>query len=192
MPTPCQVTSGYTLGCRDAVGSIKNIWILSGSLTNVTAGSEGLITGISGSGSFFKFELFRETSDYTETATVTPENGTVMYDQTINAVFFKLQVSTRNQIRLLASNPNVKIIVETNNVGSTSQFILTGENQGHSLITSTGTSGTAMSDRNGYALVFTARENESARFISASSYSELAARFQTPLTIQTGSAFGGT
>lgn len=192
MPTPCQVTSGYTLGCRDAVGSIKNIWILSGSLTGVTAGSEGLITGITGSGQFFKFELFRETSDFTETVTVTPENGTVMYDQTVNAVFFKIQVSTRNQVRLLASNPNIKMIVETNNVGNTSQFILPGENNGFSLVTSTGTTGTAMGDRNGYALVFTARENESARFISASNYPELAARFAPSLTIQTGSAFGGS
>ena len=73
MPTPCQVTSGFTLGCRDNVGSIKNIYILSGSITNVSSSSEGLVSGITGSGQFFKFELFRETSDYGETMTVTPE-----------------------------------------------------------------------------------------------------------------------
>jgi hypothetical protein len=192
MPTPCQITSGYTLGCRDNVGSIKNIYILSGSITAVTALTEGLITGLTGSGSFFKFELFRETSDFGETLTVTPENGTIAYETTTNAVFFKMQVSTRNQIRLLSGNPNLKLIVETNNSDNTSKFIYVGRDNGVTLTTSAGSTGTAMTDRNGYALTFVSREPEPALFISASTYAELVARFQTPLTIVTGSAFGPT
>jgi hypothetical protein len=42
----CDITSGFTLGCRDNVGSIKQIYILSGSVTSVTDASEGLINAI--------------------------------------------------------------------------------------------------------------------------------------------------
>ena len=189
MPAPCQITSGYTLGCRDNIGSIKNIFILSGSVTAVVAPTEGLITQLSGSGSFFKFELFRETSDFAETMTVTPENGTIVYETTTNAVFFKMQVSTRNQIRLLSGNPNIKMIVETNNTDTTSKFIYVGKDNGVTLTTSAGGSGTGFNDRNGYALTFVSREPEPALFLSASTYSGLPSLLNG-LTIQTGSAFG--
>lgn len=189
MPAPCQITSGYTLGCRDNIGSIKNIFILSGSVTAVVAPTEGLITQLSGSGSFFKFELFRETSDFAETMTVTPENGTIVYETTTNAVFFKMQVSTRNQIRLLSGNPNIKMIVETNNTDATSRFIYVGRDNGVTLTTSAGGSGTGFNDRNGYALTFVSRELEPALFLSASTYSGLPSLLNG-LTIQTGSAFG--
>ncbi|NBU34553.1 hypothetical protein EBZ38_16720 [bacterium] len=189
MPTPCQITSGYTLGCRDNIGSIKNLFILSGSVTAITNASEGLIQTLTGSGSFFKFELFRETSDFAENLTVTPENGTIMYETTTNAVFFKMQVSTRNQIRLLSGNQNIKMIVETNNGDALSKFVYVGRDNGVTLTTSAGGTGTAMSDRNGYALTFVGREPEPSSFISASTYAELAARLNG-LTIQTGSIFG--
>ena len=111
----CDITSGFTLGCRDNTGGIKNLYILSGSITSVNDASEGLISGITGSGEFFQYELFRQTSDFSEAISATPENGTVFYEQSVNAVFFKLQSSTRNQVRVLAKNPDLKIIVETNN-----------------------------------------------------------------------------
>ena len=111
----CDITSGFTLGCRDNSGGVKNLYILSGSVDTIGEASEGLINALSGSGTFYKFELFRQTSDYTETLTATPENGTLSYEQSVNAVFFKLQSSTRNQVRVLAKNPDLKVIVETNN-----------------------------------------------------------------------------
>jgi len=172
----CDITSGFTLGCRDNVGSIKQIYILSGSVTNVTDASEGLIQTITGSGTFFTFELFRETSDYAENVTVAPENGTVVYEQTVNAVFFKLQTATRNQIKVLAQNPNIKMIVETNNVGNTSQYVYVGEEYGVQLLTSAGGTGTLFGDRNGYTLTFTGREPNPASFVSASSETQLLAR----------------
>jgi hypothetical protein len=172
----CNITSGFTLGCRDNVGSIKAIYILSGSVTSVTDASEGLINAISGSGTFFDFELFRETSDYSENVTVAPENGTVVYDQTVNAVFFKMQTSTRNQIKVLAQNPTIRMIVETNNEQNTSKYVYVGEEYGVQLLTSAGGTGTLFGDRNGYTLTFTGREPNPASFISASNETELLAR----------------
>jgi len=171
----CQITSGFTLGCRENVGSIKQIYILSGSVTSVGDASEGLINSISGSGVFYTYELFRETSDYTENVTVAPENGTVVYDQTVNAVFFKMQTATRNQIKVLAQNPTIRMIVETNNETNTSKYVYVGEEYGVQLLTSAGGTGTLFGDRNGYTLTFTGREPNPASFISASNETELLA-----------------
>ena len=166
----CDITSGFTLGCRDNVGGITNLYILSGSITTVTDVSDGLIGGITGSGEFFKYELFRQTSDFTEAITATPENGTVYYEQTANAVFFKLQSSTRNQIKVLAQNPNLKVIVQTNNgtVDGIGQYWLLGQDRGMQLLSGTGASGTAFGDLNGYNLTFTGQEPNPASEISGS------------------------
>ena len=172
----CQITSGFTLGCRDNTGGIKSVYILSGSVTSVTDASEGLISVISGSGIFYNFELFRQTSDFTEEVAVVPENGTVVYNQTANLVFFKLQTSTRNQIKVLAQNPDIKMIVETNNSSNTSKYLYVGEEYGVQLLTGTGGSGTVFSDRNGYALAFTGVEPNPSSFISASNETQLLAR----------------
>jgi hypothetical protein len=166
----CDITSGFTLGCRDNTGGIANIYILSGSIDSVTDASEGLIQTISGSGEFFKFELFRQTSDFTEAITSTPENGTVFYEQTVNAVFFKLQSATRNQVKVLAQNPNLKVIVETNNgtVDGVGRYWLLGEDRGMQLLSGTGATGTAFGDLNGYTLTFTGQEPNPASEISGS------------------------
>lgn len=166
----CDITSGFTLGCRDNSGGIKNLYILSGSVDTITDASEGLINGISGSGEFFKFELFRQTSDFVETITSTPENGTIFYEQAVNAIFFKLQSSTRNQMRVLAKNPNLKIIVETNNGSEdgVGKFFYLGEENGLQLTGGTGATGTAFGDLNGYTLNFVGQEPEPASEVSGS------------------------
>jgi len=166
----CDITSGFTLGCRDNTGGITNLYILSGSITTVDTASEGLISGITGSGEFFKFELFRQTSDYTETITATPENGTVVYEQAVNAVFFKLQSATRNQVKVLAQNPNLKIIVETNNgtIDGVGRYWLLGQDRGMQLLSGTGATGVEFSALNGYNLTFTGQEPNPASEISGS------------------------
>ncbi len=166
----CDITSGFTLGCRDNTGGIANLYILSGSIDSVVDASEGLISTISGSGEFFKFELFRQTSDFSEAITSTPENGTVFYEQTLNAVFFKLQSSTRNQVKVLAQNPNLKVVVETNNgtVDGVGRYWLLGEDRGMQLLSGTGATGTSFGDLNGYSLTFTGQEPNPSSEISGS------------------------
>lgn len=171
----CDITSGFTLGCRDNSGGIKNLYILSGSVDTIVGDTSGLITSMSGSGIFYKFELFRQTSDYTETITSTPENGTIFYEQSVNAIFFKLQTATRNQMRVLAQNPNLKVIVQTNNTDDTSTYAYLGQRNGLQLTGGTGATGTAFGDLNGYTLTFVGQEPEPASFVSASNETELTA-----------------
>lgn len=159
----CDITSGFTLGCRDNSGGIKNIYILSGSIAGITEASDGLISDISGSGTFYKFELTKNTGDITEAPTPSLENGTVFYEQTLNVAFHKLQSSIRNQVKVLAQNPDLKIIVETNNgVESpyTGRYFLVGRYRGATLSAGSATSGTAFGDANQYALTFQGLEPE--------------------------------
>lgn len=166
----CDITSGFQLGCRDNVGGIKSIYILSGSISNISSPTPGLITGITGSGVFYQFQLFRQTSNYQEEVAVTPENGTVIYNQTCNAVFFKMQTATRNQVRVLAQNPNLRIIIETQNGATTgaARWWLMGQVNGAQLLSGTSQTGTAFTDLNGYNLVFTGNEQNPASEVSGS------------------------
>ena len=166
---PCDITSGFQLGCRDNTGGLKSIYILSGSITNIT-GSQGLITGITGSGVWYQFQLFRQTSNYSEELVATPENGTIVYNQTANAVFFKMQTSVRNQVRVLAQNPNLAIIIETQNGSETgaARWFLMGQVNGSQLLSGTAQTGTAFSDLNGYNLVFSGNEPNPASEVSGS------------------------
>lgn len=175
MAITCDITSGFTLACRDNVGGIKNIYILSGSVSNIVGDDNGLITQMSGSGEFFQFQLTRQTGDFTETITPSLENGTVFYDQVINAPFHKLQSATRNQIKVLAQNPDLKIIVETNNGGedSVGQFFYAGQRNGLSLSGGTGATGTAFGDLNGYSLTFNGQEPLPASEVSGSNLSTI-------------------
>ena len=165
----CDITSGFTLGCRDNTGGLKNIYILSGSIDS-TSGTTGLIDTITGDGVLYKFELTRQTGDFTEAINANVENGTIFYEQTANCPFHKLQSSTRNQVRVLAKNPDIKMIVETNNgsedgVGT---FFLLGQTRGLSLSGGQGQTGTAFGDLNGYTLTFTGQEPEPASELSGS------------------------
>lgn len=159
----CDITSGFTLGCRDNSGGIKNIYILSGSITTITEASDGLISDISGSGTYYKFELTKNTGDVTEAPTPSLENGTVYYEQTLNVAFHKLQSSLRNQVKVLAQNPDLSIIVETNNGAEspyTGRYFLLGRYRGCTLSAGSATSGTAFGDANQYALTFQGLEPE--------------------------------
>jgi len=169
----CDITSGFTLGCRSNTGGLKNLYILSGSVDTIGTASEGLINAISGSGVFYKFELFRQTSDYTETLTATPENGTIVYEGNVNSVFFKLQSSLRNQVKVLAQNPDLKIVVETQNGAEDGigKFFYLGQENGCQLLSGTGATGTAFSDLNGWNLQFSYTEPFPASEVSGSTTS---------------------
>jgi hypothetical protein len=161
----CDITSGFSLSCRDSAGGVKNVYILSGSITTIAEESEGLISGITGSGEFFKFELPRNVGDWTETPTPSLENGTVFYQEDVNIALHKLASGLRNQVKVLAQNPSLSIVVETNNgIDSpyTGRYFLLGRYRGMSLSAGSGATGTAFGDQNGYALTFSGQEPEPA------------------------------
>lgn len=170
----CNITQGYALGCRDNQGGIKAVYIHngSGSLSYTLDGISGDLTDIVGVGTFFKFDQVRQTSDYSQTATTSVENGTYFTEQTLNLQLHKLSGARQQQIDTLAKNPNTRIIIETNNgsndagVAGDGRYFLMGQHNGASLTAGNGTSGKAFGDLNGYTLTFTAQEPEMAKEIA--------------------------
>ena len=152
----CSLTAGYTLGCRDSVGGIKEIrFIEFANVTGIALSSGNVATGITTSGStkFWKYQLPKQTSQFTETVNPSTENGTLFYQQDLQAVLNKMDAELRNEFRLLAQNRLMAIVTDRNDT-----YWLLGRNNGLELSAGTSQTGTAMGDRNGYDMTFTAIE----------------------------------
>lgn len=159
----CFTSSNICKGCRDAVGGIKSAYVVAGCVTGITqnADQEILTVGATG-GTVYQFQVEKNTSNFVETIQASLENGTVVYNQVVNLVFLKLQQSTRNQIKLLAQNTNLKVFVETNE----GDIFYLGEDFGLALQTGTAESGTAFADRYGYTVVLEGFEKEPAKLLA--------------------------
>jgi hypothetical protein len=159
MSTNCSILAGISLGCRDSAGGIEALYILSGSITSI-AETSGEITGITGSGAFFEFQLPRQAGNISEAVNADVVNGTSFYEQSAELIIHKLQTSVRNTVNLLVQDPNVKLIAKTNNgtQDGVGQYFLLGRYRGLAVSAGTGGSGTAFGDLNGYSLTLTGQE----------------------------------
>lgn len=155
----CDITSGRSLPCRDSLGGIKNIYILSGSVSSVTAAS-GAISDIAGTGIFYKFQLEKGVGSWTETPTPSLENGTIYYAEAVEVAFHKMDASLRNQVKVLGENTQLKVVVETEQASTdySGRFFYIGENRGCYVTAGSGTTGQALSDANQYALTISGEE----------------------------------
>jgi hypothetical protein len=168
--TACYNTANICKGCRDTVGGVKAAYVVAGCVTGTTENANGeiLTVGATG-GTVYTFQVEKNTSNFIETITPSLENGTVFYQQDLTLVFFKLQQDTRNQLRLLAQNTNLKVFVETND-GS---IWYLGEDFGMFLSAGTGETGTAFGDRNGYSITLQGLEKDPCRQLAGSLQSTL-------------------
>ena len=84
-----------------------------------------------------------------------------------------MQTSVRNQVRVLAQNPSLEIIIETQNgsENGAARWFLMGQVNGAQLLSGTSQTGTAFSDLNGYNLIFSGNEPNPASEVSGSSSS---------------------
>jgi len=165
----CYISSGVDLGCSDGIGGIKSIWVLGASGATAPSvssvaitGSTGPITGISGNGVWYNFELKRNTSSLSQNTTKNFENGTIFWEQVLTAVLFKYDQAKRNILLDLGQNDKIQIVaVDQNDV----QYYL-GQVNGMYLSGGSAATGTAFGDRNGYELIFTGQEAAPANVVS--------------------------
>jgi restriction endonuclease S subunit len=155
----CNVSNGIILDCRDNVGGLKNLWITDfDNITSITKTSTGdtadTITSISGTGTFYEFQLIRQTSSYTSTINASLEAGTVFYGDELVAYFNKMEQEKRNIVKTLAQSQRLALVFEDNN----GDYFLMGESYGAFITAGTIVSGLAMGDANGYNLTFGALE----------------------------------
>jgi hypothetical protein len=157
----CLINSALPLDCMDSIGGVKVAYILAGDITDTTEVA-GEITDITGTGSFYEFQLAKDTCFYNETITVSNVNGTVFYQGELTIVLQKMDAEKRNQILLLAANRDLRIVfVDNNNIS-----YIAGLTRGMVMSSGTAATGTAVGDLNGYTLVFQSQEPQSAGILA--------------------------
>lgn len=154
----CALTAGYSIGCRDGVGGIDAVFFTEFDNITSIAEASGTVTGITKATGkrFWKFEVPTKSS---AAATSNPvgsvENGTLFYEQSIDMPINKRDATTRNIITALAKN---KLIAVVKNKDGT--YHMYGKNNGLYLGQSTGATGAAAGDANGYVLKLEGSEKD--------------------------------
>ena len=147
----CNLTAGIQLGCRDNTGGFATLWITDyTNVTSLTQSTGDTITAISGTGTFYEFQLIRTSSQLTETVNASLENGTVFYQGEIVTYFNKLGQDKRNILKTLAQSQRLAIVAEDNN----GQFFYLGQTYGCFISAGTSVTGKALGDANGYNMTF--------------------------------------
>ena len=157
----CLINSALALDCMDSLGGVKVAYILAGEIASTTENEGGEIDGVTGTGSFYEFQLAKDTAFYNETITPSNTNGSLFYQGELTIVLQKMDAAKRNQILLLAQNRDLRIaFVDNNNV-----TYIAGLSRGMVMSSGTAATGTAVADLNGYTLTFQSQEPKSAAIV---------------------------
>ena len=164
----CYLDSNYTLDCRvGSTGGIKSLHILGASgntITGYTTNANEEITAIGGSGTWYSFQLPKQSGSLTETIGVNETSQSVTFQPSIVINLPKLDYQLRKTFVDLVSLNDVYAIVEDNNNRYWAVFL---DNGG---VVSEGSlmSGQAYTDQNGAMLTISGGEPTSIREINVS------------------------
>ena len=154
----CASLTGITYQCLSSLGGIKNIYIVDANSVTSSTVSNGVVTAISLSGGdtfkTFQFETRKSTSTFTEEATVTRENGTIFYTQTVQLNIPYREASKRNKLLVLAQAESLAVIIKDNN----DKYWFGGYELGMYLSANVSESGIAKTDYNGYKVTLLGEE----------------------------------
>ena len=157
----CILTSGRAKTCKDAVGGIKKLYFVDyGDLGDVTLGTDDDITEISGTFTYYEYDIKNTESELTQNLNSSVTNGTTFIEQVLTANFPKLTKEDNKELKLMAyGTPHVFVEDFKGNV------MLVGLENGADVTEGTAVTGTAMGDLNGYTLSLTANEVTYANFV---------------------------
>ena len=168
----CNLTSGRIVPCKNKSGSVKTIYFADYGTMGTITESGGLISALSGTPSFFQFDV-RGTSNLDSVVTSSRENGTTFYTQTLTLQLQYYDRATSEQIKLLAvGRPHVVVVDADDN------YLMVGNVNGAELTTGNFTVGANMGDFNGFNLTFEALETQPPTFITGSVVTALASATQ--------------
>ena len=115
----CFISSGFTLDCRNAsTGGLQTVWILGGSgntISSWTSNGDNQITSASGTGVFYKFELTKQGSSFTEDIGVNTTAQSVVFQPSLVMNLPRMDKDLRNVFQNLVSQNNIYFIVKDNN-----------------------------------------------------------------------------
>lgn len=154
---PCQtLNKGRRLACKGGTGGFKaaSFAVYTGSNT-VTAVDGTVATLPAGLTAVYRYELKNAGNTYTEEIVADPEMRTVVYNGTLALVLQKLDVDTRNEIKMLAMGEVIIFLEDYNG-----NIFLIGNEFGAQLTGGNFVTGGARGDMPGANLTFSTSENE--------------------------------
>ena len=154
----CDLTAGRLLDCKDSVGGIRSILLMELADYSPTYTGTALTSIVAATA--FRYDLPRATGLYSEGITISTENGTVFYEDTLTIKLHKLDNSMRDELKLIAQNRMVIFVLDNNN----NQWCF-GEVNGAEFTAGTSATGTALGDAYGYDLTFMSQEREPMRSV---------------------------
>lgn len=152
----CDLNSGRLLDCKDAVGGIRSILLLE--LENYEPTYTGSVLSAVNTATAYRYDLPKATGSYSEGITISTENGTVFYEDTLTIKLHKLDNAMRDELKLIAQARLVCFVLDNNN----NQWCF-GEVNGAELTAATSATGQALGDAYGYDMTFTSQEKEPMR-----------------------------
>jgi len=146
----CELSTGFTLDCKDGIGGIKKI-VLCDTVTSLTLDANEIVTTIVGpvAGDLYTYELPTQTGSFEETINFNRDNGTVFYTQTVNVMLQKLSSAKRLELQTVAKARPMVFVNDSND-----NWWAVGYEYGADLSTSTAATGATLGDANGYTLAF--------------------------------------
>lgn len=161
----CLLANGRALECRESIGGIRNIYFVNhNDMGAYTIDADGELDDLGAVSSAYKYELNPQGSDFDEAITVSEENGTVFYEQTINLMLPNLSKDALKNLKILAQG-RFQIFVEDNNINEATGFgdvYLAGAYNGLTVTGGNIGRGKAYGDMSGYTLALVGREQRAA------------------------------
>ena len=149
------LTQGFALDCKDSVGGIKSIHLISWAATGFTVASGEVTATTIASGNVYDYELPKGVGSMTTTTNISADNGTVFNQTDVVGRLRKLSTAKRNELKLLAQSRVFCIVLDNNG-----NYYLVGREYGCDVTAKTSETGTAMGDLNGYNFTLSAIEAE--------------------------------
>ena len=149
---PCtQTLSGIARDCQANLGGIKAVYLANFEDVASYAITSDMVTAITmeTSKKFYAYFFNPNTSNFTTTAQINRENGSLYFETVLSLVFAKQDATKRVEVNSMAQAGLVGIVVDSND-----NAWLLGKDEPLMMTSGTAESGTAKADRNGYALEF--------------------------------------
>lgn len=159
----CELTTGFTLGCLEGIGGVKEVLIANyedfetGIAYGGPDGEVDALPGTAGSVKIYRYVPFRNSGSYVETVQKNLETGTLFFSQEVGWTFGKLSQEMRNEF-LNVAKAKMIVFVRTND----DQILLIGAGEGAQLTAGTVQSGQQKADLMGYQVTTTAENLEPA------------------------------
>lgn len=184
----CEIANGRAISCLESVGGVRNVFFVNNAAMGLlTIDADGQLTDNATAASAYKYALRSETSEYVETITVSPDNGTVFYEQTLTLSLPNLSKDALKYLKLLAQG-RFQVFVEDNNVIEAKGFgqtYLMGAHNGATVTGGTVSIGKAYGDMSGYNLTITAKERTAANILEVGTTTQFDALTTGGITVVT-------